>query len=168
MDLIVFGMALPWILIGLLCWFGYQLILQNGRVLLRLDELKAQLAELPAAGFAAAGYPPPAAAPSGPPLGLPVGSEAPAFELPDLNGTRHTLAQYRGRRVLMVFYSPQCGFCTEMLPRLAAQAQAGGATGPVVLVITSGGAEENRRQMQEHGVRCPVLLQKGMEVYTQY
>src|SRR5437763_13137776 len=108
---IVFGMVLPWVLVGLLCWLGYQLILQNGRVLLRLDDLQARLDQILVAGSTAA-------APAGPPPGLPVGAEAPAFDLPDLDGTRHTLAQYRGRKVLLIFYSTGCGFCTTMLSRL--------------------------------------------------
>jgi peroxiredoxin len=168
---IVFGMVLPWVLVGLLCWLGYQLILQNGRLLLRFDDFNRRLDELTALGAAPVGVPTGAAAgvaPAPVPLGLPVGTEAPAFELPDLNGTPHTLAQYRGRRVLMVFYSTQCGFCTGMLSRLAALAKANGSADLVPLLITSGSLEENRRQMTEHGVSCPVLLQKGMEVYLEY
>src|SRR5437868_13087157 len=95
---IVFGMILPWMLVGLLCWFGYRLILQNGRMLLRLDDLNGRLDQVLTEGGDTAD------SPAGPPPGLAMGVEAPAFDLPDLHGTRHTLAQYRGRRVLVVFY----------------------------------------------------------------
>ena len=44
--------------------------------------------------------------------GLPVGGVAPAFTLPDANGRPVSLADYRGHRVLLVFYpldwSPTC------------------------------------------------------------
>jgi peroxiredoxin Q/BCP len=35
---------------------------------------------------------------------LPVGSQAPAFRLSDHEGRMHTLADYRGRRVVLWFY----------------------------------------------------------------
>lgn len=35
---------------------------------------------------------------------LEVGTIAPAFELPDQNGDMHTLAQYRGKKVILYFY----------------------------------------------------------------
>ena len=41
-----------------------------------------------------------------------VGAQAPDFQLPDQNGTQHTLAQYRGKNVVLAFYpldfSPVC------------------------------------------------------------
>lgn len=39
-----------------------------------------------------------------------VGEAAPAFELQDENGTTHTLAQYRGRIVVLEWTNPQCPF----------------------------------------------------------
>mgnify|MGYP002508679879 FL=1 len=35
---------------------------------------------------------------------LKVGTKAPAFTLPDQNGTVHTLEQYRGNKVILYFY----------------------------------------------------------------
>src|SRR5579864_2990027 len=43
MILILFGMALPWLLVGLGCWLTYQLARQNGRILLRLEGVEEQL-----------------------------------------------------------------------------------------------------------------------------
>src|SRR3954453_3697393 len=40
---LVFGMVLPWLLIALGAWLGYQLLRQNGRILLRLDSIEKQL-----------------------------------------------------------------------------------------------------------------------------
>src|SRR5213594_3060845 len=89
MTLIVLGVVLPWLAIGLGGWFGFQLLRQNGRLLFRLQALEQRLAQLPTA-------PGPSLqpAPSGP-HGLSVGSVAPAFELPDLNGGRGSLEQFR-------------------------------------------------------------------------
>jgi peroxiredoxin len=38
--------ALAWVLIGVGCWLGWQLLRQNGRMLLRLDELENRLDEM--------------------------------------------------------------------------------------------------------------------------
>lgn len=35
---------------------------------------------------------------------LEIGTKAPAFELPDQNGTMHTLEEYRGKKVILYFY----------------------------------------------------------------
>src|SRR5439155_19064788 len=77
-----------------------------GRILLRLDELEKRLNELE---FGHADEP----------QGLRLGSEAPAFELPDLAGERKSLAQFRGQPVLLIFFNPDCGFCRELIPKLA-------------------------------------------------
>jgi peroxiredoxin len=131
--------------------------------------------------------PQPAAAP--PLQGLPLGSPAPAFELPDLSGARKRLADFRARKLLLIFFNPRCGFCTRMAPDLAALAdEALGIGGwglgvgepapdaqrptpnafPLPLVVTTGQAEESRKLVAEHGIRCPVLLQSAMEVASQY
>jgi peroxiredoxin len=154
MSLIVFGMALPWLLLALGCWLFYQVVRQNGRILLRLEAVEKRLGQL---GEVAAR-----------PTGLPVGSAAPDFDLPDLSGGHQALAQFRGRRVLLIFFGPRCGFCTKMLPGLAALSPDGSDGRPVPVLLTSGDAEGNRRLMQEHGVRCPVLLQEGAELAAKY
>src|SRR5947207_15251279 len=109
MGAIVFGMVLPWLLLAVGCWLGYQLLRQNGRILLQLETLQKQVEQLRAA--------PVPQTPS--PGGLALGAAAPDFELPDLAGGRQSLAQFRGRRVLLIFFGPQCGFCTSMVPALA-------------------------------------------------
>ena len=163
MDLLTFfGMVLPWLLVCLALWLGFQFLGQMGRILLRLEALEQQLRQLslPAAP------PAPAAVPAA--TGLPLGSEAPAFDLPKLTGGRATLSQYRGRKLLLVFFNPQCGFCTQMLPALAALPVDEATGRPLPLVITTGKADENRSAFKEHGVRCPVLLQDQMTIAAKY
>jgi hypothetical protein len=41
--LIVFGMVLPWVLLAVGCWLFYQLVRQNGRILLRLEAIEKRL-----------------------------------------------------------------------------------------------------------------------------
>src|SRR6266481_5553381 len=38
--------ALSWCFLGMICWLGWQLLRQNGRILLRLDEVEKRLDEL--------------------------------------------------------------------------------------------------------------------------
>lgn len=162
--LVIAAVVLPWFLIAMGGWLLLQLIRQNGRILLRMEAISTQLEELGAAPHPRRTQD--AAAP--PPQGLPLGSTAPPFELPDLAGKRRSLAEFRGRRVLLVFFGPHCGFCTEMLPRLAAlsASQADGA--PALLVVSSGTAQENRRLFRAHGIHSPILLQKQFEVAGRY
>jgi peroxiredoxin len=160
MALIIFGMGLPWLLLTVGCWLGYQLLCQSGRILQRLDLLQARLARLRAA-LDEETAPPPSSA-------LPLGSPAPDFELPDLAGRRHSLAEFRGRKLLLIFFNPQCAFCTKMAPALAALKPEGGNGRAIPLVVSTGEAETNRRLVAEYGIRCPVLLQTEMEVASKY
>ena len=116
MTAIVFGTVLPWLLIGVGTWLGFQLVRQNGRLLLRLETIEKQLAPRAGAKPREAG-------------GLPIGMAAPDFELPDLTGVRHKLSDFRDRNVLLIFFNPQCGYCTKMAPDLAALRRKEAATG---------------------------------------
>src|SRR5262249_60436298 len=113
---------------------GYHRRRQKGRLLRRLEareQPRAPPATAPAAG------PSPAAAP---PSGLPLGTVAPPFELPDLAGKRRTLAEFHGRRLLLIFFNPRCGFCARMAPDLAALPTHGAEGRPLPLVLASGDA----------------------------
>jgi peroxiredoxin len=162
MSVILFGILLPWLVVGLGCWLGYQLVRQNGRILVRLETLEHRLGQISTAP-APARVPEPA-----PPPSLPLGSFAPEFELPDLEGNRRALSAFRGRRLLLIFFNPRCGFCTRMASDLAALPTDGADGRPLPLVISTGDAEENRKLVAEHGLRCPVLLQEQMEVASRY
>src|SRR5260370_41922343 len=86
MTALAFGTVLPWLLIGVGTWLGFQLVRQNGRLLLRLETIEKQLAPRAGAKAREAG-------------GLPVGMAAPDFELPDLTGIRHKLSDFRDSNV---------------------------------------------------------------------
>ena len=51
-----------------------------------------------------------------------------------------------------------------MASDLAALVPHGGEGQAVPLVVTTGDAQANRQLFQKHEIRCPVLLQKDMEV----
>src|SRR5690348_11707219 len=110
MDLVQIGLALTWVVVALGYWLGYQVVRQNGRLLLRLERLEDQLSRL---------SPSPSASPPDGPSGLAIGTIAPRFTLSDLQGTHVSLDQFRGRPLLLVFFNPTCGFCLQLMPRLA-------------------------------------------------
>ncbi len=160
-----FGVVLPWLLIAILIaigtWIAYQLARQNGRILLRLESIENQIGLLSAPRGAHGKHPRERG-------GLPLGTVAPDFELPDLTGVRHKLSELRGKDVLLIFFNPQCGFCTKMAADLAALPPDGADGRPVPVVVTTGDADENREFFQRQGIRCLVLLQKKMEVAAQF
>jgi peroxiredoxin len=155
MSALVFAAVAPWLLIAAGAWLVYQLVLQNGRILVRLESIEKLLA-------------PRASAPRKKSGGLPLGAAAPDFELPDLTGVRRKLSEFRGQEVLLIFFSPRCGFCTKMAADLAALPGDGAQGRPIPVVVTTGDAEENRKLVEQHGIRCLVLLQKEMEVASQF
>ena len=149
-------------------WLSWQLLRQIGRILLRLEEVEKRVHQLefgePQAG------------------GLPLGSPAPDFDLPALGAERKTLGDLRGQSLLLIFFNPGCGFCRDLVPRLAAlgignrtseddqRLAASAATNghPLPLIIASGDLEQNRRIFAKHQFEYPVLLQQEMEVSAAY
>ncbi|MFN0154383.1 MAG: MauE/DoxX family redox-associated membrane protein [Gaiella sp.] len=86
--------------------------------------------------------------------GLPLGAEAPALELPTLDGEAVSLESLRGRDALLLFWNPDCGFCRSMRDDvLAWEGSANGVT-PRLVVVSSGDAERTRAE----GFRSLVLL----------
>src|SRR4051812_16332781 len=155
MMTLVFGEVLPWLLIAVGTWIGYQLVRQNGRILLRLESLERRLgARAPAQRRE--------------PGGLSVGTIAPEFELPDLAGARRRLSEFRGRDVLLIFFNPKCGFCTRMAADLAALPTGAGGGRAMPLVVTTGDPGENRQLVERLGIRGVVLLQEQMEVASRF
>ena len=116
-NFLVLGLALTWVVVLGGCWLGWQLLRQNGRMLLRIEVLEKRLDEFE---FGEADES----------AGLPIDSVAPEFELPDLVGERKPLAQFRGHLLLLIFFNPACGFCRELAPKLAALMAKSGAHAP--------------------------------------
>ena len=87
---IVFGTVLPWLLVAVGTWLGYQLVRQYGRILLRLESIEKRLGAPPGESRRE-------------PAGLPLDAAAPDFELPDLAGQKHKLSEFRGKDALLRF-----------------------------------------------------------------
>jgi peroxiredoxin len=136
------------VLILVSIWFGfYQIVKQQGRILLRLDALEQRQVAQPAE-----------------PQGLDVGTKFPAFSLPDLEGRQVSMENYRGTRTLLIHWSPQCGFCELIASDLARLQPQLEKRGVQLLLLAHEDAEANRKLAKEHGLNCPILLCKGSKV----
>src|SRR5947208_9686190 len=142
-------------------WVIFQMMSQQGRLLLRMEVLEGRLAE---AGLA----PAPAAGAAGATAGLAVGSPAPSFVLPTLSGETTRLEALRAlsKPVVLLFSDPGCGPCSALLPEVG-RWQREHATKLVVALISRGTVEANRPKATEYGL-THVLLQKDREVAEAY
>ncbi|TMD44130.1 MAG: redoxin domain-containing protein [Chloroflexi bacterium] len=144
-------------------WLLVQVLSQQGRLLLRIEALEAELA---ASGMA------PQSVANGqaavPVVGLPVGNLAPGFALPTLADEPITLAALRGlgKPVLLLFSDPGCGPCTALLPEVG-RWQREQASRMVVALVSRGTVEANRPKVTEYGL-THVLLQHDREVAQAY
>jgi peroxiredoxin len=98
--------------------------------------------------------------------GLPVGTPAPEFTLPRVEGGELSLSEYRGRKVLLVFSDPHCGPCNALAPQLEQSYRRSGDV--QVVLISRGEVEENHAKVAEHGLTFPVVLQRKWEVSKEY
>ena len=96
--------------------------------------------------------------------GLPVGAEAPALELPSLDGETVSLETLRGRETLLLFWNPDCGFCRSMHEDLLARETSTNGGTPRLVVVSSGDAESSRAE----GFRSLVLLDEGFTAGTAF
>ena len=141
-------------------WSLLQLMKQNGRLLLRLDDFEARIGTT---GNAPAVPPNPSFSPNE----LPVGSVAPAFELSDLNGGGVTLADLLlpGTPLFLVFSDADCGSCTALLPEVAQWQQSHSQL--TVALISRGSRVSNRAKLKDLQFRN-FLLQRDREVAEAY
>jgi peroxiredoxin len=100
--------------------------------------------------------------------GLKAGTPAPPFELPTLRGETASLAEQRGRRVLLVFSDPDCGPCESVLPELARLHRERRSDGLEIIMVSRGALEENRRKAEAFGIDFPVVLQSGWKLSKKY
>jgi peroxiredoxin len=179
MNLVALGLALAWLAILLGGWLVWQLLRQNGRILLRLDDIEERLHELE---FGEAEELSDNSSPQDAGAnrfgnrslarskinrsGLKAGTPAPDFRLPRLDGEELSLEEFRGRRLLLVFSDPHCGPCNALAPDL--QRFHNEHPEIALLMISRGEPKENRGKVKEHGLTFPIVLQQQWEISRKY
>jgi peroxiredoxin len=140
----------------------YQLVKQQGRMLLHLDDVERRLANA-GHGVITSGV-----QIERTPTGLDVGTPLESFSLPHLMGQTVSLEDFRGKRVLLVNWSPHCGFCDQLAPDLVRLHREHSENGLALIMVGRGEPEENRRKAEQHGFEFPVVLQDRWKLSRQY
>ena len=100
---------------------------------------------------------------------LNVGTPAPDFTLPDQNGAPHSLADYRGQKVILYFYPKDntagctkqaCGF-REMYPQFREK-------GAVVLGVSKDSVASHKKFEQKYGLPFTLLSDEDKSVIQAY
>lgn len=99
-----------------------------------------------------------------PPVPIEIGDELDGFTLPDLDGNDIALSSFRGRRVLLVNWSPGCGFCVKIASTLGQQFAPLASEGVDLVFLTVGDEAANRAVFDDAGLAAPALLRDGSDV----
>jgi hypothetical protein len=90
--------------------------------------------------------------------GLPLEADVPPFSRPDLDGRDFTLESWRGRRLLLVNWSPTCGHCSRIAGELAELQPALDSHDVELVLLAYGTTAENRALLETAGLTCTLLL----------
>jgi peroxiredoxin len=93
------------------------------------------------------------------------GAPPPSFELKDITGRTHKLADYRGKVVLVNFWATWCEPCRAEMPSLQRLREKLGPAGFVVLAVNADEPEARiRKFLGETPLEFPVLLDPELKV----
>ena len=100
---------------------------------------------------------------------LEIGSKAPDFLLPDQNGKVHSLADYKGKKVILYFYpKDMTGGCTAQACSFRDRYPQIQEKGAVVLGVSKDSVESHKKFEEKHGLPFPLLADESLEVITAY
>jgi peroxiredoxin len=104
---------------------------------------------------------------------LRLGDPAPAFSLPDLDGAAHSLADYEGKPVAVVFSCCHCPYVVAWEDRLNEAARdVDGQAGFLVINANAGylgdSPDDMRRRAEEKGFVFPFLYDESQETAAAY
>lgn len=103
---------------------------------------------------------------------LEAGDKAPAFTLPDQDGTRVKLSDFKGRTVVVYFYpADDTPGCTKEACQFNENLAAFSRSDAAVIGISPDGAEKHQRFRAKYGLTFPLLSDtdhRVMEAYGAY
>jgi peroxiredoxin len=94
------------------------------------------------------------------PAAVKIGEPAPEVKLPDLEGDTVELRDFQGKRTLVLFWNPGCGFCQQMLPDVKEWGHNRPEGAPELLFVSASTEEANRKM----GLRSTVVLDQQFAV----
>lgn len=97
------------------------------------------------------------------PSGFPVGTELETFRLDTLDGGTFDLAGERGRKLMLVNWSPRCGFCDRIAPDLIELQPHLQEEGIDLVLLSLGNSEDNAEKLSSLGVEARLALKGEME-----
>jgi peroxiredoxin Q/BCP len=100
---------------------------------------------------------------------LPVGGDAPDFSLPDQDGEMVSLADLRGKNVVLVFYpADETMVCTKQLCEFRDSWAAAQARETLVFGVNPAGAGKHSAFRSHHRFPFPLLVDSGQQVASRY
>jgi len=97
------------------------------------------------------------------PTGFPAGTELPNFRLDTLDGGTFNLQAERGRKLMLVHWSPRCGFCDMIAPDLTELHPHLQREGVDLVLLSIGSREENEEKLSALGLQSLLALKEGMD-----
>ena len=98
-----------------------------------------------------------------------VGSLAPGFEVTDLDGNRISLAELRGRPVVVNFWASWCTPCLEEFPLLRAALERHDDDGLAIIgIVYQDRSSAARAFMEREGATWPAAMDPGEQVARAY
>ena len=96
-------------------------------------------------------------------------SLAPDFSLDNMSGKKVTLTQFRGKVVILNFWSIWCGPCLAEMPSLNKLYLEFKDKGIVVIAVAEDPAEKPvKSYVQEKSIAFPILMDRDKKVYFKY
>ncbi|PQQ66631.1 peroxiredoxin [Acetivibrio saccincola] len=100
---------------------------------------------------------------------LSVGTKAPDFELPDQNGKIHKLSDYKGKKVILYFYSKDnTAGCTKQACCYSEKYPQFMEKGAVVLGVSKDSVDSHKKFEEKHGLTITLLSDPERKVIEAY
>ena len=97
------------------------------------------------------------------------GAKAPAFTLPDADGTKHSLTEFAGRKVVVYFYpADDTPGCTKEACQFNDNLRAFDRADVAVVGISPDGAAQHQRFTEKYKLRFPLLSDPSHAVMARY
>jgi len=97
------------------------------------------------------------------------GTKAPGFTLPDQNGTPRSLAEFRGKRVILYFYpKDMTAGCTQQACSFAALYPQFSEKDAVILGVSKDTVASHKKFEEKYGLPFPLLSDPELSVIQAY